>query len=49
MKAVYEKAHSASLMKGIKMNIHATTILGLRHNGLVAMGGDGQVTLGRRS
>jgi len=28
------------------MNIHATTILGLRHNGLVAMGGDGQVTLG---
>ncbi len=33
-------------MKGIKMNIHATTILGLRHNGLVAMGGDGQVTLG---
>jgi ATP-dependent HslUV protease subunit HslV len=33
-------------MEGIKMNIHATTILGLRHNGLVAMGGDGQVTLG---
>ncbi len=28
------------------MQIHATTILTVRHNGLVAMGGDGQVTLG---
>ncbi len=27
-------------------NIHATTIIGLRHNGQVAIGGDGQVTLG---
>jgi ATP-dependent HslUV protease subunit HslV len=26
--------------------IHATTIIGLRHNGKVAIGGDGQVTLG---
>jgi ATP-dependent HslUV protease, peptidase subunit HslV len=26
--------------------IHATTIIGLRHNGRVAIGGDGQVTLG---
>jgi ATP-dependent HslUV protease subunit HslV len=26
--------------------IHATTIIGLRHNGHVAIGGDGQVTLG---
>jgi ATP-dependent HslUV protease subunit HslV len=26
--------------------IHATTILGLRRNGLVALGGDGQVTVG---
>ena len=26
--------------------IHATTIIGLRHNGQVAIGGDGQVTLG---
>ncbi|MBI5464907.1 MAG: ATP-dependent protease subunit HslV [Ignavibacteriales bacterium] len=25
---------------------HATTIIGLRHNGQVAVGGDGQVTLG---
>ena len=28
------------------MEIHATTILTVRHNGIVAMGGDGQVTLG---
>jgi ATP-dependent HslUV protease subunit HslV len=27
-------------------NIHATTIIGLRHNGHIAIGGDGQVTLG---
>jgi ATP-dependent HslUV protease, peptidase subunit HslV len=27
-------------------HIHATTIIGLRHNGKVAIGGDGQVTLG---
>jgi ATP-dependent HslUV protease subunit HslV len=27
-------------------HIHATTIIGLRHNGHVAIGGDGQVTLG---
>jgi ATP-dependent HslUV protease subunit HslV len=27
-------------------NIHATTILGLHHKGKVAIGGDGQVTLG---
>ena len=26
--------------------IHGTTIIGLRHNGKVAVGGDGQVTLG---
>jgi ATP-dependent HslUV protease, peptidase subunit HslV len=26
--------------------IHATTIIGLKHNGHVAIGGDGQVTLG---
>lgn len=28
------------------MKIHATTILTVQHNGKVAMGGDGQVTLG---
>ncbi len=28
------------------MEIHATTILTVRHDGIVAMGGDGQVTLG---
>ena len=28
------------------MQLHATTILTVRHNGVVAMGGDGQVTLG---
>lgn len=28
------------------MKFHATTILTVRHNGKVAMGGDGQVTLG---
>ncbi len=27
-------------------HIHATTIIGLRHNGHVAIGGDGQVTIG---
>ena len=27
-------------------NIHATTIIGLRHQGKVAIGGDGQVTIG---
>jgi ATP-dependent HslUV protease subunit HslV len=27
-------------------NFHATTIIGLRHNGHIAIGGDGQVTLG---
>lgn len=31
-------------MKGKKMLIHATTILGLRYKGAVAMGGDGQVS-----
>ncbi len=29
-----------------KLEIHATTILGVRHNGRVALGGDGQVTFG---
>jgi len=29
-----------------KNKIHATTIIGLRHNGHIAIGGDGQVTLG---
>ncbi len=29
------------------MNTHATTILAVRHNGKVALGGDGQVTLGQ--
>ncbi len=28
------------------MNIHATTILAVRHNGQVAIGGDGQATMG---
>ena len=28
------------------MEFHATTILTVRHDGIVAMGGDGQVTLG---
>ena len=28
------------------MKVHATTILTVEHNGMVAMGGDGQVTLG---
>jgi ATP-dependent HslUV protease subunit HslV len=28
------------------MKLHATTILTVRHQGIVAMGGDGQVTLG---
>ena len=28
------------------MKLHATTILTVEHNGVVAMGGDGQVTLG---
>ncbi|MFP6753860.1 MAG: ATP-dependent protease subunit HslV [Pirellulaceae bacterium] len=28
------------------MEIHATTILTVRHDGFIAMGGDGQVTLG---
>lgn len=28
------------------MDIHATTILSVRHNGQVALGGDGQVTFG---
>ena len=28
------------------MELHATTILTIRHDGRVAMGGDGQVTLG---
>ena len=28
------------------MNLHATTILTVRHKGKVAMGGDGKVTLG---
>jgi ATP-dependent HslUV protease subunit HslV len=28
------------------LNLHGTTILGVRRNGVVALGGDGQVTLG---
>jgi len=31
---------------GATMHVHATTILTVRHQGRVAMGGDGQVTLG---
>ena len=27
---------------------HATTIVGVRHNGEVAIAGDGQVTMGKR-
>jgi ATP-dependent HslUV protease subunit HslV len=33
-------------LTGIPMQLHATTILTVRHQGRVAMGGDGQVTLG---
>lgn len=29
-------------------SFHATTVIAVRHNGTVAMGGDGQVTLGER-
>jgi len=29
-------------------SFHATTVIAIRHNGTVAMGGDGQVTLGER-
>ncbi|MEE8127545.1 MAG: ATP-dependent protease subunit HslV, partial [Nitrospinaceae bacterium] len=29
-----------------QFNMHGTTILSVRHNGKVAVGGDGQVTLG---
>jgi ATP-dependent HslUV protease, peptidase subunit HslV len=28
------------------MNIHATTVLGIMHNGQVALGADGQATMG---
>jgi ATP-dependent HslUV protease subunit HslV len=31
---------------GDRPTIHGTTIIGVRHNGKVALGGDGQVTLG---
>lgn len=38
---------STGMYKGNQaMQIHATTILTVRHQGVVAMGGDGQVTLG---
>ncbi len=30
----------------MKLDIHSTTIIGVVHNGIAAMGGDGQVTLG---
>ena len=30
----------------MEMNLRATTILGVVHNGVAALGGDGQVTLG---
>ncbi len=30
----------------MKLDIHSTTIIGVVHNGMAAMGGDGQVTLG---
>jgi ATP-dependent HslUV protease subunit HslV len=29
-----------------QQRMHSTTILGIRHNGKVALGGDGQVTYG---
>jgi ATP-dependent HslUV protease subunit HslV len=35
-----------SWLRQIPMQFHATTILTVRHQGRVAMGGDGQVTLG---
>lgn len=35
-----------SLRQNARMQFHATTILTVRHQGRVAMGGDGQVTLG---
>jgi ATP-dependent HslUV protease subunit HslV len=34
-------------MKETMNRLHATTILAVRHNGSVAIGGDGQVTLGQ--
>jgi len=37
---------SCSHLKQAIMEFHATTILTVRHDGKVAMGGDGQVTLG---
>jgi ATP-dependent HslUV protease subunit HslV len=34
------------MLRGFAMKIHSTTILSVRRDGKVAMGGDGQVTLG---
>jgi ATP-dependent HslUV protease subunit HslV len=36
----------AFVLKRLKMKTHSTTILTVRHQGKVALGGDGQVTLG---
>ncbi|MGL4548971.1 MAG: HslU--HslV peptidase proteolytic subunit, partial [Eubacterium aggregans] len=33
-------------MKEERTTLHATTIVGIRHNGQVAIAGDGQVTMG---
>src|SRR5688572_7404560 len=41
LQSEFQTPHSA-----IAMKIHATTILTVRHNGMLAIGGDGQVTLG---
>src|SRR6185295_14105261 len=41
----FEKEH-ASHTAGRTMKTHSTTILTVRHKGVVAIGGDGQVTLG---
>ena len=32
--------------RAVRLEVHATTILTVRHKGMVALGGDGQVTLG---
>ncbi len=47
IEAVFDASRSIHTTSSTAMRIRSTTILTVRHNGHVAMGGDGQVTMGQ--
>jgi ATP-dependent HslUV protease subunit HslV len=47
IEAVFDASRPSNTTSSTAMRIRSTTILTVRHNGRVAMGGDGQVTMGQ--